>query len=160
MILTCQGDKVPIIETGNPKEIIDLDDPKFNNIFQTDEKKVNFKRSDCFIVYESGETAIMERKQKYTEYGKFQLENTAKILNQKWDEFLQISGLDKNTSRPTHYYIYAENGLGHSRFIIDSNNNLRERSTKGENKGPIQTIFGVNIKVYSKKDIDNMYRFR
>ena len=50
--------------------------------------------------------------------------------------------------------------MGASRYEVDKDNNLRERSNAGKNKGPITYAEGnIPIKVYDKKDIEKLYEW-
>lgn len=158
----CHGIKVPIIETGRAKEVYDLDDEKFNEFFSMiiDGQKYNLRRADCFIVYINGETAILEIKNTYPERAISQLKDTCELIIKNWDNFLEICNLDKNVQKPSHIYIVMERSLGHSRYEIDDQGVLREKSSRGMSKGSIQKVCNIPVKIYTKIKIERMYLFK
>ncbi len=156
MVLECHGIKPPPVDGGIPSNVIDLDNPAIRSVLNGDNQNEP-QRADCFIVY-AHMTAVMEIKTSYPEKAIPQLRKTAELLSNKWNEFLNVAGLSTDTPRPSAYYFIVENGIGHSRYEVDDNNNLRERSNNGKNKGPIQYAEDhIPIKVYSKRDIQNSY---
>lgn|GEM_PF-4597191 len=157
----CHGIKVPIGETGRAKEVYDLDDEKFNEFFSmtVDGQKNNLPRADCFIVYINGETAILEIKNTYTEKAISQLKATCELIIKNWDNFLEICNLDKNVQKPSHIYIVMERSLGHSRYEINGQHVLREKSSRGMLKGSIQKVCNIPVKIYTKIQIEPMYLF-
>ncbi|MEM3191083.1 MAG: hypothetical protein QW292_03130 [Candidatus Parvarchaeota archaeon] len=135
---------------------MDLDTMKVRNILRVTDSNEP-QRADCFIIY-AKMTAIMEVKTSYPEKAIPQLKKTAELLKLKWNEFLKATGLGADIPRPSAYYFCTENGIGHSRYEVDHNNILREKSKAGRDRGPIQYAEdSIPIKVFNKKEIDNLY---
>jgi hypothetical protein len=101
-------------------------------------------------------TAIMELKSSYPEKAIPQLNNTASILKQNRSSFLTAFLLPGDTLFPSAYYFIVEKGIGSGRFEV-VNGVLRERSRAGKGRGPVQTVNGIPINVYSSAQIQNEY---
>ena len=157
-LLKCHGVKPPPTDGGLPVNIIDLDSTEIRRFFNGGASNEP-QRADCLVIYQNM-TAVMETKNSYPDKAIPQIRKTAELLKQRWEEFKEVAAISADTPRPTAYYFCVESGMGASRYEVDKDNNLRERSNAGKNKGPITYAEGnIPIKVYDKKDIEKLYEW-
>jgi hypothetical protein len=154
VVLECHGKRAPLTQGYSPVRIVDLDSAIADPIF-TQPSHNRPPRADCFIIYRNM-TAIMELKSSYPEKAIPQLIRTDSILQEKWSDFLTAFSLAGDTPHPSAYYFIAEKGIGNGRFEA-FNGVLREKSRAGRGKGPVQTVNGIPITVYSSAQIENEY---
>lgn len=156
--MRCHGIQVPIDDDLHPIRVIDLDEPQMKS-FLDGTSQISLTRADCFIVYEKI-TAIMELKSSYPERAIPQLKRTYEKITSDWVQFVELCGLDTATPKPGYLYFCSENGLGGSRFERDTQGFLREKSRVGRNRGSVQKINNIPIRVYTKQLLRNSYNLQ